>query len=166
MKPKPLLLWWGFLEVRKTILDILAMLICGMFGEPIGSSQHFWHNGSLQQKRGYIRRRTACFQEGRFADNALDVHSLLVDLQLRLGHLSIISLAIPLRGCFCSLLLISLNCYRLKRGKRTFPILAVCGRVGLGYEKFECSFLLNNIVRSLRREALLIVEKNVNTARK
>jgi hypothetical protein len=36
-------------------------------------------------RRGDIRRRTGRLQESRLADLALDVHSFLVDLQLRLG---------------------------------------------------------------------------------
>jgi hypothetical protein len=50
-----------------------------------------------------IRWRTSSLQERRLADLTLDVHGLLIDLQLRLCDLGLVVFAIALRGCLGSL---------------------------------------------------------------
>jgi len=66
------------LEAGEAILEGLAVLVRGVFGES---------------------RRTSSLQESRLADLALDIHSLLIDLELRLCDLGIFVLAITLGGC-------------------------------------------------------------------
>lgn len=50
-----------------------------------------------------VRRCTSSLQERRLADDTLDVHSLLVDLELRLGDFGVFVLAVALGCCLRSL---------------------------------------------------------------
>lgn len=47
-------------------------------------------------------RRTGSLEKSALADVALDIHSLLVDLQLGLCDLGVLVLAVALGGCLCS----------------------------------------------------------------
>lgn len=83
------------------------MLVCGMLGETTRkkvSAKSCISNFDYERDYGRnIRWRTSCLQEGGLADNTLDIHSLLVNLKLRLCDLGLVVLAIALRGCLCSL---------------------------------------------------------------
>jgi hypothetical protein len=52
---------------------------------------------------GSVRWGARSLQERGLADDTLDVHGFLVDLELRLGDDLGVALAVALRGCFCSL---------------------------------------------------------------
>lgn len=58
------------------------------------------------RREGNIRRRTSSLQESRLADITLNIHSLLIDLQLRLSDLGLFVLAIALRRCLGSLFIL------------------------------------------------------------
>jgi len=68
-------------EAREAVCESLAMLVGGMFGKS-------WAASSLEERR--------------LADLTLDILSLLVDLELRLGDFDVFVLAIALGCCLCS----------------------------------------------------------------
>ena len=89
------------------------MLVGGVLGEAVDckcqlSDHRPLLSGSCRRCRStgeaHIRRRTSSLQKGRLADIALDIHGLLVDFELRLGHLDVLVFAVALRCCLGSLL--------------------------------------------------------------
>ena len=105
-------------EVGEAVLKSLAVLVGCVLGEAENRScqptiqfttrRRWW--GKRGEEGGNIRRRTSSLQESRLADITLNIHSLLIDLQLRLSDFGLFILAIALRRCLGSLfILVSLS---------------------------------------------------------
>jgi hypothetical protein len=101
-------------EVGEAVFKGLAVLVVCVLGEAVNRTcqptcsiiPRF--SPRLEGRRGgNVRRCTSSLQESRLADVALDVHGLLIDLELRLSHLVVFVLAITLRRCLGSLFILS-----------------------------------------------------------
>jgi hypothetical protein len=92
-------------KAREAIFKRLAVLVRSVFGKAgeIISAVGRVDFCEGDKRRRHIRRSTGRLQKGGFADIALDIFGLLVDLQLRLGCFGIFVFAIPLRGGLGSL---------------------------------------------------------------
>ena len=93
-------------KAREAIFKRLAVLVRSVFGkagEIISAVGRVDFCVREIREGGHIRRSTGRLQKGGFADIALDIFGLLVDLQLRLGCFGIFVFAIPLRGGLGSL---------------------------------------------------------------